>query len=192
MNNKNRLNWLPKALHSDENTPFIEWLRDRGSLTARLQARGTFAVHLLRQELALPTPDEAQALSIRSREYAWVREVALYCNGKPVVFAHTVLPYRPRGPLTNWLARLGTRSLGAMLFAHAGFRRGEIVCRRLNQKHPLFQRAVEAMQLSHSSPGMLWARRSHFSFDNQAVLVTEVFSPELATMTYRPIVDTQN
>lgn len=179
MNNKRKLAWLPKALHSTDNTPFIDWLRDRGSLTARLQARGPFAVRLLLQGLTTPTGDEATALGIRRKRKAWVREVALFCDGKPTVFAHTALPYHPRGPLTHWLARLGTRSLGAMLFSHAGFKRGIIVCKRLDHRHPLFKPAIETLQLADSSPRTLWARRSHFTFGAQAVLVTEVFSPAL-------------
>jgi chorismate--pyruvate lyase len=47
--------------------------------------------------------------------------VALFCDDQIVVFAHTVLPCQPRGPLTLWLKRLGSRSLGALLFAMPDF-----------------------------------------------------------------------
>lgn len=169
--------------------PFVDWLCDRDSLTSRLQARGAFTVRVLRQELGLPTLNEAVALGLRRRQLAWIREVALYCDGKPVVFAHTVLPYRPRGPLTRWLARLGNRSLGALLFSHAGFVRGPLVSRRLDSRDALFARAIAAMNLgpvdgaraasAEPAPAVLWARRSSFSFGAQQVLVTEVFSPSL-------------
>lgn len=170
--------WRRKLPHSTDNIHFIDWLRDRGSLTERLQARGSFAVKLLRQGLGRPTIDEACALDIERKQVAWVREVALYCNDRPLVFAHTVLAYRPRGAMTGWLARLGNRSLGALLFSHAGFKRGTISVRRIDHRHSLFRRAVEAMALS-KPPCALWARRSLFSFGAQSVLVTEVFSPDL-------------
>ena len=87
-----------------------------------------------------------------------------------------------RGPLTRWLARLGNRSLGALLFSHAGFVRGPLVSRRLDVRDALYSRAVVAMNLnSTAKPAVLWARRSNFSFGRQRVLVTEVFSPSLAT-----------
>ena len=124
MNNQDKLAWRTKPLREAGTNNLGFWLQDRGSLTARLQSQGTFAVKLLRQELARPTGDEAAVLNIRPDQLAWVREVALYCDGKPMVFAHTVLPYRPRGPLSRWLSRLGNQSLGALLFAHHGFRRG--------------------------------------------------------------------
>jgi len=169
--------WRGALLRSSaENSPCITWLRERGSLTARLQKRGRFAVRLLRQELALPTRDEAALLGIKASARAWVREVALLCDGEVLVFAHSVLPYRPRGPMSRWLARLGSRSLGSLLFAHAGFARGEMNFRRLDARHPLFLPAMEAIDGGRKT---LWARRSRFGFGAQAVLVTEVFSPAL-------------
>lgn len=159
-----------------DDTPYFPWLRDRGSLTARLQARGDFAVRLLRQELAVPTPDEAELLAIAPGTLAWVREVALLLDGEPAVFAHTVLPRRPRGPLTGWLDGLGSRSLGALLFAHPGFARGAMHARRLDARHPLFAGAARTLG---GEPRWLWARRSRFGFGAQSVLVTEVFSPAL-------------
>jgi chorismate--pyruvate lyase len=140
--------WRSSLLRTPANAPFIHWLRDRGSLTARIQARGRFAVRVLRQGLGLPTADEARRLGIEPGVLAWIREVALLCDEQLVVFAHTVLPRRPRGPLHVWLARLGNRSLGALLFAHPGFRRGQINFKRLDRRHALFAPALHALQLT--------------------------------------------
>jgi chorismate--pyruvate lyase len=79
--------------------------------------------------------------------------------------------------LTGWLARLGNRSLGAMLFSHAGFKRGPMNFKRLDHRHALFESALRALRLADPMPHYLWARRSHFVFGVQAVLVSEVFSP---------------
>lgn len=168
--------WRATLPYNADNRPYLPWLRDSGSLTARIQAEGRFAVRLLRQEKALPTRDEASILGINARTLAWVREVALLCDGEVVAFAHTVLPCRPRGPLTCWLARLGSRSLGSLLFSHAGFTRGEINCKRLDKRHPLFQPATKVIG---GQPEHLRARRSLFCFGQQSVLVTEVYSATL-------------
>ena len=179
MSFRNRVAWHRKTLLTPGSASYQYWLRDRNSLTARLQAKGTFSVHLLSQGLNIPTFDEAINLGIKRGRLAWVREVTLLCNGKPVVFAHTVLPYRPRGPVTSWFASLRDRSLGALLFAHPGFSRGEIRCKRLDHRHSLFRPAIEALQNLEKTPTYLWARRSRFGFKHQSVLVTEVFSPDL-------------
>lgn len=183
MRSKGRAAWHARPLPHVRESRMDFWLRDRGSLTAHLQARGEFSVKLLRQGLSLPTSDEARALGIANNQLAWVREVALYCDSEPLVFAHTVLPYHPRGPLTGWFSRLGNQSLGALLFAHPGFSRGRLDCRRLDPRHPLFARAIDAMNLGANldtiRPTTLWARRSRFGFGRQAVLVTEVFAPAI-------------
>jgi chorismate--pyruvate lyase len=169
--------WRQKVPRRATNRPLLPWLKNRDSLTAQIQSLGKFSIRLVRQKLGRPTQDEAAPLAIQPRHLAWIREVSLHCDGQPVIFAHTVLTCHPRGPLTGWLARLGTRSLGALLFAHAGFSRGQLECRRLDHRHALFKPAIKAMQLMAAPPESLWARRSYFVFGRQKVLVTEIFSP---------------
>lgn len=108
------------------------------------------------------------------------REVLLECDGVPVIFAHTELALAPRGPLTRWLARLGSRSLGSLLFAAPGFRRGPIEVRHLLAGEALYQRAITAAALPGNTP--LWARRSCHVLGLQSVVVTEVFLPAVQTL----------
>ena len=84
---RSRLAWRTKAIRRADSDSLSFWLQDRGSLTARLQAKGTFSVELLQQSLAKPTLDEAVALGIARKQLAWIREVALLCDGEPLVFA---------------------------------------------------------------------------------------------------------
>lgn len=176
MSYRTRLAWREQA--PGAGVGLTHWLRDRGSLTARLQTRGGFSLLVLRQRLALPTRDEAVALGVKRDRLLWVREVALCVDQRPLVFAHTVLPYRPRGPLTGALARLGRRSLGALLFSHPRYSRGPLRFQRLDARHALFAPALAALQLD-VAPAVFWARRSRFSYGRQTVLVSEVFAPEL-------------
>jgi len=144
------------------------WLTEPHSLTARCQRRCRhFAVRLLASGRARPLADEDAA------RHARVREVLLECDGVPVIFAHTTLSTANRGRLIRWLGRLGSRSLGSLLFAHPGFRRGPIEFRRLDARDPLYRRAAAFAPVS----GPLWARRSRHWLDGQPVLVTEVFLP---------------
>ena len=177
MSFKTRVAWRAKLPRSA--ATIAGWLHGRGSLTARLQARGGFALDLLCQGLARPTLDEAIALGVKQDQLLQVREVALRVDGLALVFAHTVLPRRPRGPLSIWLKRLGNRSLGALLFAHPRFARGALSCRFVDSRHALFQPAIDALELTDTPSQALWARRSRFTFGRQSILVTEVFSPAL-------------
>ena len=178
MERRSRFSWRLKQARRPDFDDLRNWLFHKGSLTARLQAKGQFRLRLLTQRLEAPTPDEAAELAIGRKRLARTREVVLHLDGVPVVFAHTVLPTDPAGPVTRWLARLGGRSLGSMLFSHPGFKRGPIACKRLDKRHPLHQRAIDALQLGGNAD--LWARRSAFHFGAQTILVTEVFLPTIS------------
>lgn len=158
------------------------WLLEPGSLTARCQAAcDAFRVRLLAGGLRRPWIDEAVFFSLRAGQRARSREVLLECDGVPVIFAHTVLPLRPRGRLGGWLAGLGERSLGSLLFAHPGFCRGPIEFLRIDRRHPLFRRVLEAAALPAGTRS-LWARRSAHRLGAQTVLVTEVFLPAILSL----------
>lgn len=147
------------------------WLTETTSLTARCQRHcAEFRVRLVGQGRGAALADEGGG-----RALVRVREVVLECDGVPVIFAHTTLSAAANGRLTRWLARLGTRSLGSLLFSFPGFQRGAIEFRRLDQRHPLFQRAS-----AHAGGASeLWARRSQHRLGGQSVLVTEVFLPAI-------------
>lgn len=176
---RGRLAWRTTCIEAGDTHELTSWLFDPRSLTARLQSLGSFAVRPLRQTIARPTRDEAAVLGLRHHELLRTREVALYLNGIPVVFAHTVLPLSPRGPLTPWLKRLGRCSLGALLFSVPRIVRGPLHCRRLDGRHPLYGRALAALGVEQTAAPELWARRSRFTFGRQSLLVTEVFSPAI-------------
>lgn len=151
------------------------WLTEPTSLTARcLRNSRAFRVRLLHFGKGRALADEGLN-SAGQAQPAWIREVALECDGVPVIFAHTTLAASRRGRMRRWLARLGGRSLGSLLFAYPGFRRGGIEFLRLDARHPLYRRA----QSLGAMPRCLWARRSLHSLGSEQVLVTEVFLPAI-------------
>jgi chorismate--pyruvate lyase len=136
-------------------------------------------LQVLRQRQHHANADEAGVLHLKPRSRCRVREVLLHCNDVPVVFAHTVLPLRPHGVLGRWLAGLGGRSLGSLLFAHPGFERGHLAYARIDRRHSLYARASAALGVT---PPHFFARRCAHDFGRQRVLVTEVFAPAVATL----------
>lgn len=173
-----RSKWRARFLRTPDNRRVGSWLTEPGSLTARcVAASQRFRVAVLAYGLGEPLADEGLRLP-RRHGRAWVREVMLECDGVPVIFAHTVLPAAPRGRLNRWLARLGSRSLGSLLFTHPGFHRGTIEILRLDQRHPLYQKAATVGEVGD----VLWARRSLHRLGRQNVLVTEVFLPAIEAL----------
>ncbi|HNC67740.1 MAG TPA: chorismate lyase, partial [Thauera aminoaromatica] len=116
---------LPPAL--------LPWLKDAGSLTARIRARCTrFEVRVLCQRLAHVRRDEAWLLGLRVGELAWLREVLLVADGRPVVFARSLLPRRNLRGAWNLFHGIGARPLGAALFSDPAIARLPLACRRLD------------------------------------------------------------
>jgi chorismate--pyruvate lyase len=159
------------------------WLTEPDSLTARCQRACTdFRVRLLNFGKGRALADESVSKSVGNsaaseagRGLAWVREVVLECDGRPVIFAHTTLATATPGRLSRWMAGLGNRSLGSLLFSYPGFERGTIEFLRLDARHLLYRRAAALGEVGAN----LWARRSLHRLGRQQVLVTEVFLPAI-------------
>jgi len=150
------------------------WLRDRGSLTAKLIAlsHGCFRVEVVRQVYAYPTLSERLALGMAQHQLALVREVVLYGNNEPWVFARSLLPITSlTGPLRH-LRKQGNRPLGALLFSLPRLQRSVMVVACINRQH-----GYVPAEFMGEEP--VWGRRSVFSIDDRGLLVSEVFLDSL-------------
>ncbi len=153
------------------------WLRDRGSLTRRIQQRCTsFAVRGVRSGLARIALDESALLGIAPQQMAYSREVFLYADGQPVVFAHSALADAHLRGVWSAVRTLGSKPLGALLFAHPLVARKPLHYQTLRNTHPLYKRAAGIL---NDPPHRLWARRSLFHLNGAPLLVTEVFLPAI-------------
>ena len=152
------------------------WLTDRGSLTARIATRCPgVRVHVVFQGLRRPDRDERFLLGSGDMRVL-VREVFLYCGDTPFVFAHTVVaPQHLRGAWRT-IKALGTRPLGAALFADARVKRYPLRQRKIGWHHELHRRLSACVP---EMPRLLWARRSLFRLRDSPILVTEVFLPAI-------------
>lgn len=158
--------WLPPARHWQLAPPGAVrgWLRETGSLTARLlrAAGGDFRVELLDQYWGRPAPEEARRMRLSPGRYALIREVTLLGHGQPWVRARSVLPVGSLVGPGRRLRKLGNRSLGHLLFRDPTLHRGPIEIARLAQPE-----------------GLVYARRSHLVFHGRPLLVAECFLPAL-------------
>lgn len=155
---------LPRALRP--------WLLDPGSLTSHLTelAGGEFRVERLSQRWQRPRLDEQRLLGLRNGEWALVREVILWGNGEPWVYARSVLPVRTLSGDLHRLRRLQNSSLGSLLFRQRGLTRTPFEIARVDPNAlPL---AVTAAQ-----GALLWGRRSRFELDGRPLIVGEIFLP---------------
>lgn len=168
--------------HHWTSNPFLAsryrtWLTEKGSLTARLQQNyPDFFVKPVNVNYVKPSAEEASLLHMPANTAAQMREVFLYGNGKPVVFAHSVLPRNSLQGAWRNLGRLGNKPLGATLFANPKVKRTPLTYKKISAQHALYQAATHAMQ---DKPAYLWARRSVFTLHCASIMVIEVFLPDL-------------
>ncbi|GAB4121384.1 MAG: chorismate lyase [Sideroxydans sp.] len=158
------------------------WLRDQGSLTQRIQQRcAKFEVQPLHSGLARLAYDEAALLGIAPHRLAWSREVFLYADGVPVVFAHSACARAHLRGAWKAMDGLGNRSLGSLLFSHPLVVRQPLHFKALRAPHPLVSRILAQPHRIGLPPlppyTVLWARRSLFTLHGAPLLVTEVFLP---------------
>lgn len=149
------------------------WLGLRGSLTAALKqlSRGRFHVDVLRQYWGRPLPGESRALGIDPRALCLIREVVLFGNHQPWVFARSILPESAlRGSLRR-LRGLDNRPLGEILFADARIQRSAIEAAHITPQRS----TLPTLRALTAEP--LWGRRSVFALDRRRLLVAELFLP---------------
>lgn len=172
--------WSParQCLRSTAPRHVWDWLLDGSSLTRRLQriCGGGFHVGVLYQGWGRPQASERCALGIKGGERAVIREVRLMCGERPWVFARSVIPVRSLRGAHRRLAYLGSKPLGAALFADPHLRRGEVEVAQIGPGEEFFARAVGPLSYN-TDP--VWGRRSVFWSHNGSLLVSEFFLPEM-------------
>lgn len=151
------------------------WLREPGLLTERLRARcgGVPGLAVVAEAEAPITPADATLLRV-TESLAFVREIELTCDGRPWVYAQTLIP-RATLARHRWLSTLGGAALGARLAAIAGIARGPLEFACLTAAAALYRRALRDRG---DPPPEVWARRSWFAIHGDRLLVQEVFLPE--------------
>lgn len=171
--------WLPAALRTALPAGLRPWLSDRASLTERIVARSQlFEIRVLSHGPGRPMRDECGLFGVRAGARVRVREVLLVADGRPVVYARSVLPRSSLRGGWKVFDRIGGRSLGQALFADRRIRRMPLAMASLDRRDTRYHRAVTSARLV-LPPSRLWARRSLFRLRGRDLLVTEVFLPAI-------------
>ncbi len=151
----------------------LSWLFDASSLTARLVGLcgNNFSVRVISQSWQRLDAEEAAAMSLKNVRSALVRQVLLCCDNRPLVYARTVIPSTTVQGAQRRYANMGSRPLGAMLFADRTMRREQVQVAMLPAAHDVYQ------YTNIDEP--VWGRRSVFRVAGKPLLVSEYFLPEL-------------
>ncbi|MFT4925384.1 MAG: chorismate--pyruvate lyase [Phenylobacterium sp.] len=156
-----------------------QWLFEQGSLTQKLKQHcSAFSVKILSKQQRNLSAKELIRFGYNSVDakpvIVQVREVLLYCDGKPWVYAQTLMPLEVMPPSVVKLTTLGEKPLGEVIFNEPGVTRSEIEVAEFSPQSEVAKLAAEVDKVSERS---LWGRRSMFTLDGYSLLVAEVFLP---------------
>lgn len=179
-----RAKWLAHPDGVNAPPALRDWLTTPGSLTARLvAASASFRVQRLRQAHNVCLADEAAALELARPRRVVEREVLLRCDGRPVVYGHTVVPLNASAHDWPLFSALGERSLGSTLFYDPLVRRSQLEFARIRPGHPLLARVRAALGADEgrlaAQDDTYFARRCVYRRRRGLLLVTEVFLPSV-------------
>ena len=149
-----------------------DYLLDSASLTARLTAasKGDFRVQLLQQGMVKPRMEEARLLNLDRQQWAWVREVILYCHGQPWVYARSVVPLSSLKGRLGFLRQLRHSALGTLLFKDPQLSRSDFEICSMETKDFIINGFI-------MDAGTVYGRRSVFHLYRKPILVAEHFLP---------------
>jgi len=161
-----------------------DWLLSQDSLTAKLKAAGQqFNVDLLGQKQL--TIDKHEEQLVGNIDTSIVREVLLYCNNRPWVFARTIIPEQLQDDGSSIFKNLGNQALGERLFQAQHYPRSEFQIASFKSTSSIHQLAKK---LGYTTQQALWGRRSCFIIKEQTLLVQEIFLPPASLYSHKEFV----
>jgi chorismate--pyruvate lyase len=167
------VNWV-SAKKTPKPARLSDWLLDPKSLTARLKQHCThFKVQLIGQQVEPCSIYEASS-EIPVGTQVLIREVLLYCDDVPHVFARSVLPLSSLTGEQKQLENLGEQPLGQVLFNNPKLHREVVEVAEIQPSLRVCELAgLLNLQVTHN----LWGRRSVFTIEGKPLIVAEVFLP---------------
>ena len=145
-----KLNWHDINYFRDIPEKVLFWIRDDQSLTQKLKKRyPDFRVEVHKQDELEIYNHEINQLG--NEENFIVREVSLYGDNQPVVFARSVIPKNTK---TDLIMKIGNKPLGEILFTDPNILR-------------------EPIEITFQNN--IWGRRSVFVMNDSRILVSEFF-----------------
>ena len=153
-------NWLNDSELKSclEKQNIIEWLNEEGSITAKISSKSKFKLEILSDDIGIAEDEEYLALDIASEEVR-IREVVLYGDLVPLVYARSIIPSLTSSKGYPGLGTIGSKPLGDLLFQSELF----IKTRR------------EFAKFLISSEELVWGRRTHYHVRGYPLSVMEVF-----------------
>ena len=136
----------------------LEWLNEEGSITAKISSDSKFKLKILSDDIGNAEDEEYLALNIPSQKVR-IREVILYGDLVPLVYARSIIPNQTSSKGYPGLGSIGSKPLGDLLF----------------QSELFIKTHREFAQFQTPDKEVIWGRRTHYLVRGYPLSVMEVF-----------------
>ena len=136
----------------------LNWLYEEGSITSKISSTADFKLEVLNDALGKAKPSEYQDINIEP-QIIRVREVVLYGDDKPVVYARSIIPLLASSKGYSSLGKIGNKPLGDLIFQS-----------KLFIKTDRFFAKFKA-----SNDEIVWGRKTYYLIKGYPFSIMEVF-----------------
>ena len=152
--------WLNQTdlLSKTDNKKILSWLNEEGSITKRISSKTNFKLEVLQDDIGNAQEEEYKALNIIPEEVR-IREVMLYGNAVPLVFARSIIPRLVSTKGYPGLGSIGSKPLGDLIF-----------------ESDLFIKTFrEFAEFQNDGKEINWGRRTQYQVKGFPLSIMEVF-----------------
>ena len=140
-----------------KNKVIKSWLLEEGPITKRIKSSEKFELKLLQDDLGDIDKSDRSFIGHLSGDIK-IREVILYGNKNPRVFAQSIIPVETINQGLSKLGELGTKPLGDILFEKNIFKKENTMFAQFKDEKNIF-----------------WGRKTKYNVKHKPFSVMEVF-----------------
>ena len=148
------------------------WLTNRSSLSKRVKNIARFQVIQIRPAIINFLKIEKDKFRNFRKGQLYLREVMLYADGLPIMYARTVTPKINLRGFWNGIKRLQDNPLSDIIFEQKVIKRSPFIYSRFSKNDDI---SKSVRNSGHNDFNILVSRQSMFNYNNKSVLLTEVF-----------------
>lgn len=160
------------ASSAQPNTAQHYWLTRPGALTDVLRQLGHFSLHIVYEGVQTACCEDAYLLNIEAHTPLWIRDVMLWVDKQPLIYAHSLTPLDATEDGSAWSALRfqGQSPLATLLYHDSAIQRLPFEWHQVQT--PL---SLQHTREDDKNGVPLWARHSCFMRATQPLVVAETF-----------------
>tara|TARA_B100000035_G_scaffold315481_1_gene336835 strand:- start:16663 stop:17214 length:552 start_codon:yes stop_codon:yes gene_type:complete len=151
-----------------------QWIKNKSSLTDRIKKIADLKIKLVKNNHKNKNllVSEKKFFPLYKEENIFLREVIIFANESPIMYARTVLPRKYLRGYWNNIKKLNTNSLSKIVYENPSIRRSNFsyLAPSLNNK---IYKKINSFKIDDKN--LVIGRQSFFGYKRKNILLTEYF-----------------